>query len=85
MTSRETALIGGLILLAAGFFYFGYLFRGAQAIPAQQQNTQTTTGTSIPTQPPTITPAVSEIEDNPERIENDDNPGESNRRGRGRD
>jgi hypothetical protein len=85
MNSREIALIGGLILLSAAFFYFGYLFRGQQPNTTQQIVQQQIESSPTPTIAPTTAPVNNELEDNPERINNDDNPGESNRRGRGRD
>lgn len=87
MNSRELAYIGGILILAVTCFYFGYVVaqnpaQSNQAMIAPSPQTSSPTPTRTVTPIPSLDPG--QFEDNPERIENDDNPGESNRRGRDR-
>lgn len=76
------------ILLLLIIFSIGYYIRGQNNAIIPNQNIAPTIIT-VPSITPTISisPTVSpaQIEDNPERIDNDDNPGENNRRRSGKD
>ncbi len=76
--------IVGLITAQIAGIALGEQFAGVESSVEQQPSRTTPKDIISPTVSPAISPDASELEDNPER-EDDDNPGESSRNRRGRD